>query len=157
MEPKVESDHVEAVVVERQLLGVALDPFDLDAGLGGWRARLEQLGGDVEAGDLAAGAARRDRGVAGAAGDVENGLPLGDREPLDQVVADVARCARRSHRSRRPTRSPAPFSLCGVARLEAILCRSGALGQVLLELEHGREQIAVLLDPGEHLRGLEAE
>ena len=53
-------DAIEAVVLERQRLGVALDPLDLDARLGGAPARgLEELGGDVEADDLGAPCAAR--------------------------------------------------------------------------------------------------
>ena len=51
-------DHVEAVVGERQRLGVALDPVQLDPPLGGDPAAdLEQLGRQVRGGDGRAEAA----------------------------------------------------------------------------------------------------
>ena len=64
---------VEALVVEGQVLGVALDPVDRDAvprrrGGGG----LEQLGREVEADDLRSGGGGRHGDVAGAGRDVEH-------------------------------------------------------------------------------------
>ena len=56
-------DAVEAAVLERQVLGVALDPVDLDAGRGGaLAAAVEQLRGEVERRD--AGAERAARSAA---------------------------------------------------------------------------------------------
>ena len=52
-------DSVEALVRERQVLGVALDPLDIDAGLGGATSRmLEELRRDVQADDLRTAACR---------------------------------------------------------------------------------------------------
>ncbi len=55
----------------------------------------------------------------------------------------------------RPDR-PRALALLGVAHHRAILCGSGGLRQVLLELEHRREEVAVAFDAFEHVRGLEA-
>ena len=66
-------DAVEARVTERERLGVALDPFDVDARLGGMPARgLEQLRRHVEPDHPGPAERRRDRDVATAPGaDIE--------------------------------------------------------------------------------------
>jgi hypothetical protein len=69
-------DAVEALVVERQVLGVALDPVDDDVMPGGAVARrVEQLGREVEPDDLRSGCGGADGDVAGAGRDVEDGRP----------------------------------------------------------------------------------
>jgi hypothetical protein len=84
-------DHaVEARVGERKLLGVALDPLDLDARVGGVPAGvLEQLRRHVEPDDLHAAERGRDRDVASAARadveEVEARLQLG---ALEHALAD---------------------------------------------------------------------
>ena len=75
---------VEARVGERQRLGVALDPGDAAVA----RARagdVEQVGHEVEAGDVGAELGGAQRDVAGAGGDVEHGvagLDAGEREQV---------------------------------------------------------------------------
>lgn len=67
---------VEALVLERQVLGVAFDPVDGDSLLLGPPAGgREQLRGEVDADDLSPGGGGPERDVAGAGGDVEHLLP----------------------------------------------------------------------------------
>ena len=108
MMPTHESADVELAVVERQRLGVGLLPGELDVRrLGVPAARLEQLGGQVGGDDGAAGQRGRDRGVAGAGGDVEDPLarldPAGVGDGLaevgDEVDGDVVVVAERPHRA----------------------------------------------------------
>jgi hypothetical protein len=67
------------------VLGVALDPLELDAGqLRAAPARLEQLGRQVAGRDLRAVLRRGDRGVAGAGGDVEDPQSGADAARLDE-------------------------------------------------------------------------
>ena len=65
-------DHVEGRVVIGQILGIALVEADGQAVAPGIRAGLvEQVRGDVDAGDVGAGPCRGKREIAGAAGNVE--------------------------------------------------------------------------------------
>ena len=76
-------DDVEAIVGERQRLGVALDPLDREAALLGAVARhVEQLVDQVEAGHGRAGGGRLDGEVAAAGGDVEQ-APARDVDRLE--------------------------------------------------------------------------
>ena len=80
--------HVEAAVVERERLRVALDPVDLEVARLERRAR-EQLRRQVESGDVGAGAGRRQRRVAGAARDVEHAVAGSHRRvPDDRLAGD---------------------------------------------------------------------
>ena len=82
-------DHVERFVVEGQVLGVGLDPFELDAlGSRSGAARLEQLRGQVASGHLGARLGRRDRSVAGAGGDIEHLHAGADPRSLDEPGAE---------------------------------------------------------------------
>ncbi len=77
IEPKIETAASNDAVLERQVLGVALDELDLGSGLGGALARdVEQARRDIEPGHLRAGECRRDPSVARAARDVEERRPL---------------------------------------------------------------------------------
>ena len=81
--------HVEARVLEGQVLGVGLDELDLEPlGRGTLAAALEQ-GRDVVGADRVAPGAprRRDRPVAAAAGDVEHPLAGNEVERLGEVLA----------------------------------------------------------------------
>src|SRR5919109_2866859 len=87
--PDAEADGrgVEALVGERQCERVAADPLDLRL----LPPRpLEHRGREVEAGDLAAGCARGDRQIAGAAADIEHAVARtddgGDRQPPPAAV-----------------------------------------------------------------------
>ena len=78
---------IERAVLERQRLGIALDPVDghlalLGAAAGG----VEQLGREVEADDLRAGGRGRDRDVAGAGGNVQH-VKARAQVHVDQQVA----------------------------------------------------------------------
>jgi len=87
MDPERREHTVEAAVLERQVLGVALHPLDLDARLRGSLARPdEQLGREVERGHACAQPGGPDRDVAGAGGDVEHLHSGLDRYPLEQVL-----------------------------------------------------------------------
>ncbi len=80
---------VEHSVVEGKLLGVALDPLDLDPLAGRLLASLfEQLRGKVEPGHLRPRARGRNRRVAGAAGHVEHPHARLDAGALDHQLAD---------------------------------------------------------------------
>jgi hypothetical protein len=82
--------HVEARVLERQRLGIALAPFHLQAlRLRRGPSLVEQLWDQVESGRPSAGARDRQRRVAGPAGDVED--LVADRRPdaLDDPLADI--------------------------------------------------------------------
>ncbi len=77
--PERREDDVEALVGERQRLGVPLDPVDRRPGFGGQPAtRLEQLGGEVESDDTGTGAGGPQRRVPGAARDIEHVLARPD-------------------------------------------------------------------------------
>ncbi len=79
-------DDVEAVVLEGKVVGVGLGPLQLDSlGLGAGAAGVEELGGEVAGDDVGAGLRRRDRGVAGAGGDVEDAHARADPGGLDQA------------------------------------------------------------------------
>jgi hypothetical protein len=94
--PERGEDAVERIVRERQLLGISLDPFDIDAfSRGLLAATVEQLRNEVEAGHASAGASGGDGRVAGTAGDVEDvhaGLDSGAR---DDELADVGNVRRK--------------------------------------------------------------
>src|SRR6185312_10643573 len=76
------------VVLERQVLGVPDDPVDLDHGVGAHLARdLDQAGRRVEPCDPRSKLGRGDRGVAGAAADVEHVLAGTDARRLDELLA----------------------------------------------------------------------
>ena len=78
--------HVEAAVLERQVLGVALDPVDLDAGGGGALASaVEQLGREVEAGHARAELAARIATLPVPVARSSTSMPGLDRHPLEQV------------------------------------------------------------------------
>ena len=96
---------VEAVVLERQRLDVALDPVDRDAGGGRARPRGgEVLGRQVDPGHTAARPRGGDRDVAGPAGDVQHRARPGGRRPAAPAARPPRRPAGRSARSRpRPT------------------------------------------------------
>ena len=83
-------DHdVEGLVGEREVLGVALDPVELEAGSPrAAPSRLEQLGRQVERGHDGARGGGRQRGVARARGDVEHRLPRLDAGRFDDAVAE---------------------------------------------------------------------
>jgi hypothetical protein len=81
---------VAKISAERERLGVPLEPAHLDAGRRGERAgRAKELGGEIEPDDVAAGAGRRDRCVAGSAGDVEHVLAGADLGVGDAALADL--------------------------------------------------------------------
>ena len=83
------------------------------------------------------------------------GVPGFDLDPPDEIVADGPDpLGDRVEVPGGPGR-PRPLPLLAVAHL-GDPTRWSALRQLLLELEHRREQVAVLGDPLEHLRGLEA-
>jgi hypothetical protein len=83
-------DSVEGPVLERELLGVPLDPPDVDAHLGGLPASvLQELGDEVEPRHAGAAGGRGDRGVAGPASDVEDRHPFLDPGARDDQLADV--------------------------------------------------------------------
>ncbi len=70
-------------------MGVGLDPLQLDARrLGAGAAGVEQLRGEVAGDHLGARLGGRDRGVAGAGGDVEDALAGADAGELDQSRAE---------------------------------------------------------------------
>ena len=78
-------DDVKGLVVEREILGIGLDPLEGDAlRLGPRPARLEQVGGEVAGRDLRTGLGGGDRRVAGAGRDVEHLHPLADPGGLDE-------------------------------------------------------------------------
>ena len=78
---------VERVVGERQIRGVALDPLDLDPGLGGAAAaRLEELRGDVGGGDPRPALGRPDRDVAVAGAYVEHVLTAMHVHALHELI-----------------------------------------------------------------------
>lgn len=92
---------VEVVVVEREILGVALDPVDDHVALGGAPAGgLEQLRRQIDADDLRAGGGRPDRDVPGAGRDVEHLLPR--HQP------DLVQQTHRARRDRARARTPWP-------------------------------------------------
>ena len=159
MQPKVETTTSKRAVLERQVLGVALDPLDLDARpRAALRCASSSSSGVMSRPvTIAARRGRRDRGVAGAAGDVEHALALLDADPRDEVVADLPDpLGDRVEVARRPGRARSLLSL-GLRSTLADPCRQPrALRQLLLQLEHRREEVAVLRDPLEHLGGLEA-
>ena len=105
--PERREDAVERVVGERKLLGVRLDPFDLDPGRRGLPPpAFEQLGNEIEPGHLGAGARCGKRGVAGAASDVEHVHAARDGGAVDDVLADILDVLRqRSVVARRPDRA----------------------------------------------------
>ncbi len=79
---------VVGLVRERQVLGIGLDPLELDArDLGAAAPGLEQLGRQVAGGHARAALRRRDRGVAGAGGDVEDAHAALDAARLDEARA----------------------------------------------------------------------
>jgi hypothetical protein len=93
--PEGREDAVEAVVGERKLLGVALDPLDLDpCGLGPGATGLKQFRRRVKASDMSARASRRKGSVAGSAGDVKHRHPRVDAraryDPLTHVADQLA-------------------------------------------------------------------
>jgi len=74
--PDARQHGVEPPGVERQVLGVGLDPVELGAALRGeLRPDLQQAGREVAGGHPRAGERGRDGGVAGARRDVEDLLP----------------------------------------------------------------------------------
>jgi hypothetical protein len=78
---------VEALVVEREMLGVALDPVDDQTVLVGPLAGgVEQLGSQVEADDLRAGGSCAYCDVPGTGRDVEHLLARRDLQPGEQVA-----------------------------------------------------------------------
>jgi hypothetical protein len=78
-------DDVERRVLERQVLGVSLDPCDRDAdGLRPAPARVEQLRRQVARRDVRAGLRRRDRRVRGAGGDIEDAHARADAAGRDE-------------------------------------------------------------------------
>ncbi len=83
------TDHdVERGVAERQLLGIAFVPLDVDVGdLGILAGALEQLRREVEAGDTRAKPSRRHRHHARATADVEHLLTR-----TDACVSHQLRC-----------------------------------------------------------------
>jgi hypothetical protein len=77
--------HVEALVLERQLLGVPLDPLDLDSGLGGQRATgNKQLRRQVHPDHPASCRRGPERGIPRAACDVQDVLVPADPYPAYQ-------------------------------------------------------------------------
>jgi hypothetical protein len=84
-------DAVEARALERQLLGVALDPLDLDSsGLRFAASGVEEFWREIEARHVGTGARRGQRGVARAARDVEDAHPGLDPGAADDALADAA-------------------------------------------------------------------
>ncbi len=88
-DPEGRQHDIEALVVERQRLGVRLDPFNLDPG----RLRIrpprdEQLRGQIGRDDVGAAQSSGNRGVARASGDVEYPLARLHVDALDQRPAD---------------------------------------------------------------------
>ena len=82
-------DDVERLVLERQVLGVGLDPLELEAlRLRAPATRLQQLRRQVAGRDVRAALRGRDRGVAGAGGDVEDAHPGTDPARLDESRPD---------------------------------------------------------------------
>src|SRR5581483_1813365 len=82
-------DDVEALVLVRERLRVALVEADREACFLRRAARLAELvGGDVLAGDLRAGARGRQRHPARAGGDVEKALARLDAQRLDELRVD---------------------------------------------------------------------
>jgi hypothetical protein len=80
----------EALVVVRQRLRVALDPFDRDPGLIRSPAGvLEQLWGQVEPDHAPTRDRRRDRRIPCAAGHVEDGVTGAHADAVDEVGADA--------------------------------------------------------------------
>ena len=78
-------DDVEGLGLEGQVLGVRLDPVELDAGLlRPFAASVEELGRKVARGHLGAGLRSRDRGVARSGGNVENAHARADPARLDE-------------------------------------------------------------------------
>jgi hypothetical protein len=105
--------YVEAPVLHRQRLGVARDPLDLEAGVGGEPAPdLEQLWGEVDADHPGAGRGRAERGIAAPAGDVEHPFAGLHAEAVDDPRADLP-----EHRARdRVVVAPRPDrALCVLA------------------------------------------
>ena len=145
------------LLVKRQVLGVALDPLHLDPGRGRVSARvLEQLRGDVEAGVTPPLTARRDRALPRPRRRREPARPRGahprdgcsptslirwaiaSKSPADQV-ARARSCA--SVARNRPSADPIPAAGTNIGR------------QLLLQLQHRGEEVAVSLDPLERPAG----
>ena len=130
-------DDVERPVVERERLGVGLDPLELDpAGARFTTARLEVLRREVGGNDLGAGLGGPDRHVSRARGHVEHTLAGSDTARLHEHGPELPHCllcepvvvAERPHRP------------LGGFVLPHRLCRGHALGG---------HASSYLLDPGE--------
>jgi hypothetical protein len=101
-------DDVEVLVGERQVLGVALDPLELQPHrLGALLAGLEQTRCQITRDDGCPPLCRRDGSVAGAGSDIEYAVALGDPRCLDEGRAErqqerldhLGIVARRPHRA----------------------------------------------------------
>ena len=89
MQPKTDTTTSKLASLDRERLGVAFHPLDLDPGLGGESpSGLEQLGRQIDPHDAPACLRGSDRGVAAAAGDIEYVLARPDADVADDPLAD---------------------------------------------------------------------
>ena len=95
MQPITETTTSKRSSATGSALGVALDPLDLDARLAAQPPALrEQLGRQVDADHPPAGLRGPDRGVAGAAGDIEHVLARRDADAAHNPSPSGHSCRR---------------------------------------------------------------